>query len=549
MKRAFSFERVVSDWVLPVGSGVMLLAAFPPFASGQVALVALLPLLFAATGTNPGRAFRRGYVAGLVFFGGTIWWIAHVTLPGTVLLVAFLALYIGGVSAWVSWVANRIGYGEHAAGYDSVWRNLLLSVAATAGWVAVEWVRSWFLMGGFSWNQLGVSQWRNPVMIQVADMTGVYGVSAMVVFVNCGFFFTFNRVMRFARRQGTLRRLSWEFYAAMIVLCGVVVYGAPRALREPMPGDESADRKLSIAMVQANIPQSLKFEPGMAETIVERHRELTEAAMLAGPELMMWPETATVGPLRFNEEAYRLVTNLAARARAPMLVGTFDVDYAGDEARYYNAAALAHPDGVVTNVYRKIHLVPFGEYVPWRKVLPFMTWFTPVDESLERGRELTRFVLERVDAGPVRFSVVICFEDTVATLYRRFVRQDVDFMVNLTNDAWFKESSAAEMHLANAVFRAVETRCPMVRCTNNGVTCVVSEAGRVVKRLDPFTVGFMLHELRLRSDRVETFYVRHGDMFAHACVLVTALFVAGLGVGWKSGPRLGISSVGASSEK
>jgi apolipoprotein N-acyltransferase len=520
MKSAFDFRRILNDWLLPVASGLLMMFSFPPWNSGQLAWGSLLPLLFAVQTATVTQAFRRGYVTGLCFFGGTIWWIGHVTIGGTAMLIAFLALYIGGAASWFAWLFDRSRFEGGNAKTDSVPRNLLIALAGAAGWVVLEWMRGWFLMGGFSWNMIGVSQWQAPALFQIAAVTGVFGVSAAIVFINFGFFFTIHRFVRYARRRGRMGRLSWEFYAAMTVLAGMLMHGAS-VLRQG-EAERKTSRTMSVAMIQANIPQSLKFTPGQMSLNVDRHRALTEAALVAAPDLVLWPETSTVDPIAYHGDAYRMVTNLARKANAPMLVGTFDVDGDGDNARWFNAAALVLPTGQVDGVYRKIHLVPFGEYVPWRKALPFMNWFAPSGfDSLERGTELT--VFRAGDDEPARFAVVICFEDTIAPLCRRLARQDLDFLVNLTNDAWFKESPAAEMHLANAVFRTVETGRPLIRATNNGVTCIVNRFGGVDKQLEPFTVGFLRHDFQVPPRGSPTFYVQHGDVFVRLCLFVCAV--------------------------
>ena len=206
--------------------------------------------------------------------------------------------------------------------------------------------------------------------------------------------------------------------------------------------------------------------------ILERYQTLTETAVMTQVDMIIWPETATPEPLRYDPESFALVTNLAVKTQAYLLTGTIDVTPYSSPPEAFNGAILIRPDGSLGGIYHKIHLVPFGEYVPLRKIVPFFKWLTPITDSFERGEEFTLFHLKEL-----RFGTVICFEDTVPEVYRCFIQRGADFMVNLTNDAWFKDSPAAEMHLANAVFRCAETHRPLVRCTNNGVTCVVDEFG------------------------------------------------------------------------
>ena len=504
-------KRLLLAWLLPVCSGLLYALALPPFDVTELGWVALIPLLFAIEDCRPGEAFRRGYVAGLVFFGMTMWWLVHVSMPAPVALTAFLALYFGAAAAWFA----RFTY----AGTDSFGRNLLVAVVGTAGWVTLEWIRGHLVLGGFGWNGLGVTQHRNVPFIQFASLTGVYGVSALVCFVNFAFFQTLRRFIRHlgtrssrAERCGPLRRLSWEFYLAMTLVCGAFLHG----LREMRA--EEGTRSLRIALVQGNIPQTLKFEPEQKPMILERYRSLTESILPLEPELIIWPETATPEALRYDLDSFELTTNLAQQANAYLLTGTIDVTPYSKPMEAFNGAILIRPDGTLGEIYRKIHLVPFGEYVPLRKILPFMKYLTPIGDSFERGKDYTIFRLPELS-----FGAVICFEDTVPEVYRGFVKRGVDFVVNLTNDAWFKDSPAAAMHLANAVFRCAENRRWLIRSTNNGVTCAVDPYGVVRMRAEPFTASAKLFVPAFPAEQPVTFYTRHGDVFVAVCVMVTGL--------------------------
>lgn len=523
--------RVTRSWVLPIVTGLLLSSAFPPFNVSQSAWLALVPLLFAVEGCAVRHAFHRGCVAGLVFFGATTWWTVYTTvagtplllaLAGTVALIAFLALYLGTFSALFA-IANMMFDKSNTmersparnGGGESARQNLILAILATAGWVTVEWIRGVFPLGGFPLNFLGAALWQSAPLIQFASVTGVYGVSALVCLVNFALYFTLRRFLRQMREPETKQQPSWEFYVAMALVCAAFLHGWHEIQRV-----ESREI-LRLAVVQGNIPQTLKFEASQKPMILERYRVLTEAVTMNRPDLIIWPETATPDVLRRDPESCAVVTTLVAQARTPLFTGTIDVDRTAHGDVYYNAATLVLPDGTLQDVYHKIHLVPFGEYVPLRKVLPFMKWLTPIPDSFERGQRYTLFRVHDVS-----FGAVICFEDVVAGLYRQFVKRGAEFMVNVTNDAWFKTSPAAEMHLANATFRTVENHRPLVRVTNHGVTCIVDEFGIVRERLAPFTEGAANWELSVPRAQPQTFYTRFGDVFVAGCVLVTALGMA-----------------------
>ena len=495
--------QLLHRWVLPAVTGVLYALALPPYNHSEAGWVALVPLLFAVEGCRPGEAFRRGFLAGLVFFGMTVWWIIHVSLPGMVALIAFLALYLGVAGLFLTKLSNE---------NDSVWRNIFAAVSGAAGWVTLEWLRGHFPLGGFGWNGLGVTQFAATPLIQFASGTGVYGVSALVFILNYAFFCTIRRYLRNIGTTTPVRRLSWEFYLAMLLVGGAFVFG----LRKMDAVPSGNLRMLRLALVQGNIPQSLKFDESEKPMIFDRYRSLTTTATLEQTDLVIWPETATPDALRYDPETFAIATNITAQTQAYLLTGTIDFTLHSEPVEAFNAVALVRPDGLVAGVYRKMHLVPFGEYVPLRKIGPFLKWFTPITDSFECGRDVTLF-----NVHGLKFGAVICFEDTLPDLYRRFVKRGADFIVNLTNDAWFQDSPAAEMHLANAVFRAVENRRSLVRCTNNGVSCLVDQAGIVRHRIEPFTPATLAFTLLVPTELPITFYTRYGDVFAGACALLT----------------------------
>jgi apolipoprotein N-acyltransferase len=513
-----SVRQNLNRWILPAVSGLFYALALPPFNHGEVGWVALIPLLYAIETCSLAEAFRRGYVTGLVFFGMTIWWLIHVSLPGMLALVGFLALYIALAAVFLA-VVNRVFANNPT---DAVWKNLLIGIIGAAGWTVLEWVRGSFILGGFGWNGLGVSQHATIPLIQFASYTGVYGVSALLFFLNYSLYCTVRRFVRTAGQPGRGRRLSWEFYFALVLPCAFFIHGI-QLIRACQPSDQSP--RLRLLLAQGNIPQTIKFDEREKPGILERYRSLTAAASGEPTDLIIWPETATPEALRYDRETFAIVTNAAIQGKAALLTGTVDVTPNSDPVEAFNAAVLVQSDGYIGEIYHKIHLVPFGEYVPLRKILPFMKWLTPITDSFERGREFTLFQLR-----DLQFGTVICFEDTQPNLYRQFVKRrngtpGADFMVNLTNDGWFGESSESEIHLANAVFRAVENSRFLIRCTNNGITCVIDQFGVVRGRVAPFIPTTLRYTMTVPEHQPETFYTRHGDVFVGACGAVTVLFL------------------------
>jgi apolipoprotein N-acyltransferase len=263
-----------------------------------------------------------------------------------------------------------------------------------------------------------------------------------------------------------------------------------------------------VAAVQAAIPQRDKFDPAQEEAIYAQFDRLTGLALLMQPppQLVLWPESATPRGLFADQVVHDFVFGQAERSDAALLLGTTDFD--PETGADYNVAALLTGRGENLQIHRKIHLVQFGEYLPLRPVFePFVGELVPADFA--RGRDYTL-----LDLGEpvVKLSALICFEDTLGSLSRRFVAAGAQALVNVTNDGWFGRSAAAEQHLANAVFRAVENRRPLIRCANTGVTGMVSPAGHVERWVPTFQEGIAVRDIAIPQTTATTFFTRHGDV-------------------------------------
>jgi apolipoprotein N-acyltransferase len=247
--------------------------------------------------------------------------------------------------------------------------------------------------------------------------------------------------------------------------------------------------------------------------------------------------------VKYLRVPYDLVTSLAHETRASLLVGSIDVIAQAEPPKtkaMYNAAFFVEPDKALTEPYRKMRLVPFGEYVPLSKWLPFMKKLTPIQGGFDAGTEFTIFPLNSASAS---FGVVICFEDVMPDHCRQFAARGADFLVTITNDAWFGRTAGAYQHAANSVFRAVENRRPLLRCANTGMTCVVDARGRIVKILEGapqekiFVQGVLTHTLQLPENPPTTFYTRHGNVFAWSCSALSALAIALCALKRRNRPR------------
>ena len=399
--------------------------------------------------------------------------------------------------------------------------NLALAFLLASAWATQEWLRGW-VFSGWGWNGLGVALHATWPLIQIAEFTGVAGLSFMVAFANVIAVTTARRLVLEARTHAM--RPHFDLTLTMAAIVGVLTFGLRAAQISP------PTKPLRIAAVQANVPQNQKFDPQFTKKIFDQFRRLSEIALRSNPppDLLVWPESSMPGPVLEDRESYQFVTDLAASTDSDLLLGTIDEE----GGRAYNAALLVSDGGERVQLYRKLHLVPFGEYVPGRYRVPLLARIVgdQVPGDFDAGKDYTVFGLTNND---VQVAPLICFEDTLGELARRFVlptdtNPGANLLVDITNDGWFLRSAGSRQHLANAIFRCVETRRPMVRAANTGVTCFVNELGRITQRLrdetgSTFTEGVLTGEIKVPTEHELTFYTRHGELFAKLCAVITLI--------------------------
>jgi apolipoprotein N-acyltransferase len=470
---------------LVVASAFALGLAFPRTDWDGVAWIALVPLLVVVLGRPWRTAALWGWLFGTVHFLVLLRWLNFtfrtysaipwpLTYGPTLLLAAYCGLYLALVAGGVAWLAAR---------RSAVWG---LS-AAPFLWVAGEWIRG-HLMGGFPWGTLGYSQYQRLPVIQIAEVGGVHAVSFLLVAVN-------------AALAGGLV-LPWRPAVAGLAAVGGLVaatlhFGLLR-LDEPLTPPE-----VSVAIVQPSIEQPLKFDPNHARETLAITTALTRRAAAARPDLIVWPETATPTPLARDRALLADLAALAQAARAPLVVGSLDVDDGARPPRLRNSAFLVTPAGIAGR-YDKIQLVPFGEYVPLAGVIGFVRDWAEFIADLEPGTHAAVF-----PGPPAPFGVVICYEGVFPDLVREFVRNGARLIVNITNDAWFGRTSGPEQHLAMYSFRAIEHRVAVVRAANTGVSAFVAPSGQIVRRTRLYERSAIVERVRLRVGR--TLYGRLGD--------------------------------------
>lgn len=529
-----------SRYLPAAAAGILLALAFPSVGIAGLAWIAPALLLASAGGRQGWEAWRIGYVGGLAYYLASLCWLLRIPVTGFPILgwfalSAYTALY---PATWVWLLTGRIGHGSWL-------RRLAWTLLGAAAWVGLEMVQA-RLFSGFPWNLLGASQFKMTPLIQLASLTGIYGVSFIVVWTSLTILSATTAILR----QPTTRYV-WlgDMMLPLLAVLGLFAWGTSRM----RTAREDARPTIRVTFVQPSIPQTMIWNKADNERRFGELLRLTELALTNQTDLLLWPEAAIPKMIRYDEETLYHISSLAKSNGVWMIVGSDDAEPARgpgrkkDEADYFNAAFLINPDGEIATRYCKRNLVIFGEYVPLVRWLPFIKWLTPIDGGFEAGDRIVPFVLDSqmpflIDVGnkvieraeirrgtPINTATLICFEDMFPQHVRDYVSDDTDFLVNLTNDGWFGEGGEQWQHAASATFRAVENGVPLLRCCNNGVTCWIDARGamRQVFRDAAGSIhgaGVMTAEIPLLTPgekREPTFYNRHGDWFGWGCVAVT----------------------------
>ncbi len=484
--------QVLQDLSLCLFSAILLILSFPRANFEFLAWFGFVPVFFALNNKSRLQAFFLFFITGVIFWAGVIYWLVHVTLPGTIILILYLALYFGA-----------FGFIIRPSTKKSTLYSLIFIPAV---WVILEYIRGW-LFTGFPWALLGYSQYLNLPVIQIADITGVWGVSFLVVLIN-----VMAVEIIWSHREGLKDRLKKAFVLLVLILFLTFSYGYFCLSRQL-----GAEKKYSarICVVQGNIPQELKWDMSSRSLIMQRYLGLSIKALKDNPELIVWPEASLPVVLEEDPEYYEMIKNLARDAKTPLVFGGVSLR----EDVYYNSALLVSAEGKLLGWYDKLHLVPFGEYIPLRSAFGFLETIVPIGD-FSRGKEYT--VLNN---PPYKFSVFICFEDLFPSLSREFVKRGADFLVNITNDAWFKKTSSPYQHLSASVFRAVENRVPLVRSANTGVSGFIAPSGKITSLVEDksgnniFIAGYKTQDVIIYKQGF-SFYTRYGDIFIIVCLLL-----------------------------
>ncbi|MCP4747407.1 MAG: apolipoprotein N-acyltransferase [Desulfobacteraceae bacterium] len=498
-----TFFRKRKNIILASASGLALALAFPKTGFGWLAWISLAPLLLALRQSGAKGGFWTGFISGLIHHLVLLSWTVHTMhvygyLPFylcvgiLVLFATCMALYWAIFGAAVAW------------GCDD---PIHLMWFAPAAWVGLELLRTW-LFTGFPWELLGYSQYKYTWLIQFADIFGVYGVSALIAGVNTALFLCILHWLKVPwkthRLQGRVAAISGIVWLAVFVFaCGYSMLRI-NTLDAAIDAAGRDSKTWKVSVIQGNIDQGEKWDSSFQKFTVEKYRKLSLDAAALKPDLLIWPEAATPFFLFDDLMFTQMVLENVKKTKIAYLIGTPSFEHKDSEYTYYNSAFLVSPQGKSLGRYDKVKLVPFGEYVPLKWLLPFVNKLISLEGEFSTGQRGDTLNLMQHKIG-----TLVCYETIFPNLARAMVKNGAHLLVNITNDAWFGQTSAAYQHFSMTIFRAIENRRPLARAANTGISGFIDPCGRVISNTDIFVDATDTAQLPLLE--ITTRYTQWGD--------------------------------------
>ncbi len=503
---------------LAVISGVLLTTSFPnaTIPDGDLswlAWISLVPLFFSLNNLSPKACFNIGLLMGSVHYLTLIYWVTYtmqiygklplyLSVPALLLFSFYLSLYIAIFSYAMSKICSH---------------PLSFLFVAPILWISLEYIRT-FLLSGFPWELLGYSQFNRLSLIQITDITGVYGVSFIIVLSNAIIFIA---LLKLAKTDWQGESVSQKLFMGAIITL-VLVFSIVWGYGKHRIGltDELIAKSITknIAVIQGNIPQSQKWIRKFQISSTQKYLDASFSTKIHKPDLIVWPETATPFYYRYNKKLTKKVQQTIKATGSHFLFGSPSFKQREKSVNYYNSAYLINPETLAFQKYDKVHLVPFGEFVPFKKVLSFIDKMVVGIGDFSPGMKGSTLEL-----GNCKIGVQICYEIIFPNLSKALVANDAALIVNITNDAWFGKTGAPYQHFYMAVFRAIENKRSLIRSANTGISGFIDPVGRIIAKTSLFEDAAVTRTMPVL--KIKTLYTRFGDLFAIACMAASVIFI------------------------
>jgi len=474
-------------------SAILMAISQHPFGYGFLSFVSIIPIIPTLRNLRSYReAIRYGFVWGFIYNILTVYWIAlnigtTPIIASITMITSVFILLVGPVMIFVVWcMLNRRGI------------NLLF---LSFVWASVELIRSYGTLG-FPWTSISNSLLEYNNIIQLVEFIGMYGLTAVIVLINILIYlFLFNRT-----------------YTSAAVLSISIV--APIAMGVNIKNSylETGNNNVRVSVVQPNVHLSEKWERGSQNRIMNRLISQSREILPQSPDLIVWPETSVISYLmQGDEKNYNKIKSLLSTTDISLIAGIPYYDNLNNKVNYYNSAGYFDQTGL-TGLYHKIHLVPGAEYVPFSKYLNSLEIFNFGMGNFSHGESYTLF-----DINNYKFGAMICLESIFPHLSRQFVKDGANFLVYVVNDGWYETAPEPQQHSSRAIFRAIETRRPVVRCANTGISMIINQTGNITDQLELNSKGSITADIS-PADGL-TFYVKYGDIFVYFMMLTIVVFM------------------------
>ena len=497
-------SKIILTWnaIFPAAvSGILLFLSFPKYGSGFFAWIALIPLFWALREKISIRqGLLLGFITGVACHIGLIYWITYVVVS-----YGYLPIYLGIILMLLLACYLSLYTAIFAAGIVFFRHKIPLFLAAPVLWVCLEWCKS-NLLTGFPWENLGYSQYLNYYLVQFADVSGVFGLSFLIVLANAALF----TVIVKKSKKGFILAA-----AVILIIIGILIYGVNRA-RQVDTILQNAEQ-IEISLIQGNIDQSIKWNENFQKETINIYEQLSLQNAPAKGSLIVWPETAL--PFNFQDvnNFQKQVREISLKTKSWFIFGSTRYEESDADTDYYNSAYLLSPAGEIKGKYDKVHLVPYGEYVPLRNIFPFIKKLTAGMGDFTAGIGYNPLTMDNKKIG-----VLICYEGILPFAARTYKKEGAGVLVNITNDAWFGDTSAPFQHFSMAVFRAVETRLYLARAANTGISAIVDPKGKIVAETDIFEKASLKGNVKYSN--IQTIYVKYGDVLVIVCFLLVVFY-------------------------
>jgi len=486
------------DYLYSIISGFLLMFSFPSIfilnlsgSTGILAFFSLVPFLIVLKNKTIKQSFLLGSITGFIYLGGAVYWLNNMrelgvlAFPCWLLLAFYLSLFIGFFAV----ITRKIGL-----------------AFAPFVWVGLEYLRT-HLFGGFPWCLLGYSQFNCLQIIQISDITGVYGISFLLVLINTGIAFVFTS------ERPEKNKKFLPLAAGSILLAIFLIYGF-LSLKKLGTG---SGKKYNFRVVQAAIAQPEKWDPYYAETAFSKYEKLSENINNESQEIIVWPETATAMYVKYRPEYWARLVKLAKSSQADLFIGSPEAvpDKDLNVAEAYNSVIHFSKEGKVLGIYAKMHLVPFGEFVPFEKQLKFLEKFTTGFNKWNKGKTPVIFTT----TNGLKVSSPVCWEVIFPSDCRRFVKLGARYLLTVSNDGWYGISAAPYQHFIVLPFRAVENRVSISRAANSALSGFIDYTGKIIGTLGQNEINTLSASLS-DSGCGNTFYTEYGDLFSWICIFL-----------------------------